>query len=190
MTIADYYRILGIPLHSSVNDIKKAYRQKARLFHPDVNPAPEARDKFIQATEAYEFLIANQERISANDEVYRQAMENWAKYRQEKSRRRANAYARASYVRFKKTKFYRTTRILDGTTIIFSLALSLMMVFYTVWGYIYRLKHPLPEGEQPTVFFFLLLLLVGMGFVIVSLIYLKAYIETSRKHYKKSGKMA
>lgn len=190
MTIADYYRILGIPLHSSVNDIKKAYRQKARLYHPDINPAPEARDKFILATEAYEFLITNHERITDSEEAFRQAMENWRKYRQERSRQRANTYARATYVRFKKTKFYRTTRIFDGTTIIFSLALSLTMVIYTIWGYIYRLKHPLPEKEQPTVFFFMVLLLVGMGFVIVSLIYLKAFIETSRKHGKKHRKMA
>jgi hypothetical protein len=187
MTIADYYRILGIPLNSSVNDIKKAYRQKARLFHPDINPAPEARDKFIQATEAYEFLIANHERIPDSEEAYRQAMENWRRYRQVRSRQRANAYARASYVRFRKTKFYRTTRIFDGTTIIFSLILSVLMVSYTVWGYIYRLKHPLfPDEGLSTFIFFVLLLLVGMAFVIVSLIYLKAYIETARKHGKKT----
>jgi len=189
MTISDYYRILGIPYDSSVNEIKKAYRQKARLFHPDVNPSPEARDKFIEATEAYEFLIANHDRLAASDEEYRQAMDNWKKYRQQRSRQRANAYARASYIRFKKTKFYRTTHVFDGTTIIFSLLLSIMMVIYTVGGYIYRLAHPLPEDEMPTILIFLMLLAVGMGFVIVSLIYLKAFIETSRKHGKKNSKM-
>jgi thiamine pyrophosphate-dependent acetolactate synthase large subunit-like protein len=186
MTLSDYYQILGLPVNSSVNDIKKAYRQKARIYHPDINPSPEAKDMFILATEAYEFLIANHERISTNDEAYRQAMENWRKYRQDRSKQRANAYARASYVRFKKTKFYKTTRILDGTTIIFSLTISIIMVIYTVFGYIYRLGHPIPEAEQPTIFVFLMLLTVGMGFVVVSLIYLKAYIETSKKHRKRT----
>jgi len=185
MTIADYYQILGIPFNSSVNEIKKAYRQKARLFHPDINPAPDAREKFILATEAYDFLIANHERISAGDDAYRQAMENWRKYRQERSKQNAQAYARASYIRFKKTKFYKTTRIFDGTTIIFSLTLSVIMVLYTVLGYIYRLTHPLPDEEMPSVFAFLMLLSVGMLFVIVSLIYLKAYIETSKKYNKR-----
>ncbi len=190
MTLSDYYQILGIPLNSSVNDIKKAYRQKARLYHPDINPAPDARDKFIIATEAYEFLIANHERITSNDEAYRQAMDDWRKYRQDRSQQRARAYARASYIRFKKTKFYRTTRILDGTTIIFGLLLSIMIVIYTIAGYIYRLAHPLPDFEQPSVFVFLMLLTVGMGFVVVSLIYLKAYIETSKKHKKKHSNVA
>jgi curved DNA-binding protein CbpA len=36
MTLADYYQILGLPVNSSINDIKKAYRQKARLYHPDI----------------------------------------------------------------------------------------------------------------------------------------------------------
>src|SRR4030042_6943366 len=115
MTLSDYYQILGIPLNSSVNDIKKAYRQKARQYHPDINPAPEARDKFILVTEAYEFLIANHDRISADNEAYWQAMDNWRKYRQVRSKQRARVYAQASYIRFKKTKFYKTTRIFERT---------------------------------------------------------------------------
>jgi hypothetical protein len=111
-------------------------------------------------------------------------MDDWRKYRQDRSKQRARVYARASYVRFKKTKFYRTTRILDGTTIIFSLTISVFIVIYTIFGYIYRLQHPIRGLQQPTVFFFLMLLTVGMGFVVISLIYLKAYIETSRKHKK------
>jgi hypothetical protein len=190
MTLSDYYQILGLPVDSSVNDIKKAYRQKARLYHPDINPSPEAKDKFIIATEAYEFLIANHDRISVDDEAYRHAMDDWRKYRQDRSKQRARVYARASYVRFKKTKFYKTTRILDGTTIIFSLTISVFMVIYTIFGYIYRLQHPIPGLEQPTVFFFLMLLAVGMGFVVISLIYLKAYIETSKKQKKKNRNMA
>ncbi len=184
MTISEYYQLLGLPRDSSVNDIKKAYRRKARLYHPDMNPSPEARDNFILATEAYEFLIAYQNRISNSDESYRQAMDNWEKYRQQKSRQRAQAYSRASYIRFKKSNFYKTTRIFDGTTIIFSLILSVTMVIYTVAGYIYRVLHPLPKAEQPSIFIFLILLTVGLGFVIISVIYLKAYIETSQKKRK------
>jgi len=186
MTLSEYYKILGLPLNSSVNDIKKAYRQKARLYHPDINPSPNARDKFILVTEAYEFLLANHDKIAKNEEAYRQAMENWRKYRQERSRQCARAYAHASYIRFKKTKFYKTTRIFDGTTIIFSLVISVTIVVYTVAGYIYRLAHPLPDLEQPSIFIFLLLLIVGLGFVMVSLIYLKAWIDTSKKHRKQA----
>lgn len=188
MTVKDYYKILDLSEDASVDDIKKAYRKKARIYHPDVNHSPDAKDMFIRVTEAYEFLITNYGKAGNNDEDYRQAMENWRRYRQERSRQKAKAYAQTSYIRFKNTRFYKTTRIFDGTTIIFSLVISITVIIYTILGYNYRLRHPVPYLEKPSVFVFIMLLLVGMIFFIASLIYLKAYIETSKKHRNKPGK--
>jgi curved DNA-binding protein CbpA len=181
MTFSEYYNILGLPINSSTDQIKKAYRQKARLYHPDVNSSPEAKDLFILATEAYEFLIANQHLRARDDETYRQAMDDWRKYRQDRSHQRADAYARASYVRFKKTKFYRTTRILDATTIFINLLVSVAVIIYTITGYFYRLKHPLPDEEYPSVLLFIMLLLVGMTFFVISIVFLKVWLESSKK---------
>jgi hypothetical protein len=185
MTLTDYYEILGLPVSSSIDEIKKAYRKKARLYHPDINPAPDAKDHFISITEAYEFLIANHNKIKSDEKAYQEAMENWRKYRQVRSRKRANVYAHASYGTFKNTKFYKTTRIFDGTTIIFSFIVSIMVLSYTIYGYFFRLKHPIPGLEKPSVFAFVMLLLLGMTFFIVSFIYLRAYQETSRKSKKR-----
>jgi hypothetical protein len=185
MILTDYYNILGIPVNSSLDDIKKAYRIKARMYHPDINHSPDAKDKFILATEAYEFLLSNYEKGNYDEEAYRQAMENWRKYRQDRSRQKAKVYAQASYIRFKNTKFYKTTRIFDGTTIIFSLLISIIVILYTIIGYSYRLKHPVPYLGKPSIFVFIMLLLLGMLFFIISVIYLKAYMETLKKHKKK-----
>jgi hypothetical protein len=186
MAINDYYEILGIQSNASIDDIKKAYRKKARLYHPDINPDPDAKDHFISITEAYEFLIANYQKIKTDDQLYQQAMDDWRKYRQDRSRKRASVYARSSYETFKSTKFYKTTRIFDGTSIIFSFIVSIMVLVYTVYGYFFRLKHPIPGLEKPSVFAFIMLLLLGMIFFIVSFIYLRAYQETSKKRKKKS----
>jgi len=186
MNINNYYEILGIQSNASIDDIKKAYRKKARLYHPDINPAPDAKDHFISITEAYEFLIANYQKIKTDDQLYQQAMEDWRKYRQDRSRKRASVYARSSYETFKSTKFYKTTRIFDGTSIIFSFIVSIMVLIYTVYGYFFRLKHPIPGLEKPSVFAFIMLLLLGMIFFVVSFIYLRAYQETSKKRKKKS----
>ncbi|MCX6254564.1 MAG: DnaJ domain-containing protein [Bacteroidia bacterium] len=186
MTLTDYYEILGIPVGSSVEEIKKAYRKKARLYHPDINPSQDAKDLFISITEAYEFLISNYEKLKSDDQAYYQAMEDWRKYRQDRSRKRASAYARTSYGTFKNTRFYKTTRIFDGTTIVFSFVISIMVLIYTVYGYFFRLKHPIPGLEKPSVFTFIMLLVLGMIFFVVSFIYLRAYQETSRKQKKKS----
>lgn len=186
MTINSYYEILGIQSNASIDDIKKAYRKKARLYHPDINPDPDAKDHFISITEAYEFLIANYQRIKTDDQLYQQTMDDWRKYRQDRSRKRASVYARSSYKTFKSTKFYKTTRIFDGTSIIFSFIVSIMVLIYTVYGYFFRLKHPIPGLEKPSVFAFIMLLLLGMVFFVVSFIYLRAYQETSKKRKKES----
>jgi hypothetical protein len=185
MTITDYYRILGISDNSSVDEIKKAYRKKARMYHPDINPAPDAKDLFISATEAYEFLIANYNKINYDEKAYEQAMEDWRKYRQDRSHMKATAYARTSYASFKSTKFYKTTRILDGTTIFISFVISIMVIVYTIYGYTYRLKHPYPGIEKPSLFAFIMLLLLGMIFFVISFIFFKAHQETSKKHQKR-----
>jgi molecular chaperone DnaJ len=52
----DYYEVLGVERGASDGDVKKAFRRLARELHPDVNPDPEATDRFKEAAEAYEVL--------------------------------------------------------------------------------------------------------------------------------------
>ena len=58
MSLADYYRVLGLRTGASFSDIKASYRRLARQYHPDINPSDQkAKDKFIRITEAYRELI-------------------------------------------------------------------------------------------------------------------------------------
>lgn len=60
----DYYEILGVPRNASSDDIKKAYRSKAKTCHPDLNPdnKKESEEKFKELSEAYEVLMDTQKR--------------------------------------------------------------------------------------------------------------------------------
>ena len=52
----DFYSVLGVPRNASCEDIKKAYKRQALLFHPDKNKNPEAEEKFKKISEAYSVL--------------------------------------------------------------------------------------------------------------------------------------
>ena len=60
----DYYEVLGLDRSASDSDIKKAYRTLAKKYHPDLNKAPDAADKFKEIQEAYEVLSDAQKRAA------------------------------------------------------------------------------------------------------------------------------
>ncbi len=187
MGLSEYYEILGCPMDSSIADIKRTYRRKARQYHPDVSHEPDAIDKFIKLTEAYDFIIANHDKIPWGDQEFERMAEEWRRFRQERSRQRAQYYARSSFTRFKNSKYYKSTRILNASSVIFGFSISLMVLIYTVAGYIFRIRHPLEGIKNPSVLTFLILLLFSIVLTVVSFIYLKAYIEVNRKQKRKQA---
>jgi molecular chaperone DnaJ len=52
----DFYKELGLGKNATKDEIKKSYFKLAKEFHPDVNKAASAKDKFATVNEAYETL--------------------------------------------------------------------------------------------------------------------------------------
>ncbi|XP_065884980.1 dnaJ homolog subfamily A member 3, mitochondrial-like isoform X2 [Dysidea avara] len=64
----DYYEVLDVPRDASTKDIKRAYYELAKKYHPDHNKDEGAAAKFTEVGEAYEVLSDGQKR--ANYDAY------------------------------------------------------------------------------------------------------------------------
>lgn len=76
MVAGDYYDILGVPRNADEKDVKKAYRNLARKYHPDVCKEPGAEEKFKQINEAYSVLSDTEKRAQYDNmghETFRNA---------------------------------------------------------------------------------------------------------------------
>ena len=50
---SDYYQILGVSPNATLTEVREAYFRKVKIYHPDINPTPEAKILFEQVQEAY-----------------------------------------------------------------------------------------------------------------------------------------
>jgi molecular chaperone DnaJ len=78
MVAESYYDILGVPKSAPEKEIKKAYRNLARKYHPDVCKEEGAEDRFKQINEAYS-ILSDAEKRRQYDQLGHEAYTNASK---------------------------------------------------------------------------------------------------------------
>ncbi|GEM_PF-895029 len=132
-----YYQLLGLKPRATLSEIKKAYRKKAKQYHPDLNPAEDAQERFVEINEAYEYLINrktgkiySEQKRSYQARPVRKTYRQWREEEREKARERARKHARMKYRAFKNSSYYKNELALDiiGDNMGFYLLLSMCIV--------------------------------------------------------------
>ena len=85
----ELYFILGVSVGASQEAVKRAYKRKAKRYHPDVNDSPESVEQFLQIKAAYETLQSargNLENVQTREwkEKWKQQLGNLRKEREKK----------------------------------------------------------------------------------------------------------
>lgn len=181
MNLWDYYRILGIRQGASDDEIRKAYRKKALEYHPDRNHSPEAQEMFIRVTEAYEYLTSHPHGRNITEEETLRNYRAWMDYRQAEARKRAEAYAKATYAEFRKSPVYRSTTHIDGAMVFLGLLLASAVMFMSVYGYNYRMQVAADSMEEPSLALAALSFIMGFSYMVISLLYLSAWLAQQKK---------
>lgn len=109
-----YYQVLGVSSSASLDEIKKAFKRRARELHPDVNKAADAHEQFILLNEAYQYLqnlktgkIYSSQRRSYTPSGTYGSYEDYAKRERDDARKRAEFYARKRYRDFQQSAYYK-----------------------------------------------------------------------------------
>jgi len=77
----DYYDVLGLKKGAGIEEVKQAYKELAKKFHPDLNKEAGAEEKFKEVLEAYQVLSDSQKK--ANYDQYGHAFEGFQGYQRQ-----------------------------------------------------------------------------------------------------------
>lgn len=172
-----YYDILGISPDSTLAEIKAAFREKAKMFHPDRNSDPEAGEKFIAINEAYTFLLklrsgstesANYVAVDPN-EIFRE----WLREERKKARKRAAERAKMRFEEYRRSPIYKTTNklnhLMDSMIIVFACFIILAGAFGLYTQGLYIIENEEEVLNVRGIFLEFTLTIIASLFIVVAL---------------------
>lgn len=188
MKSTDYYQILGIPENAGINEIKNAFRRKAKKYHPDINRSEGAHERFIDISEAYSYLMdlhnnpaGGPAGSGARDDYYRQ----WKAKERQKARQRAEYNARMRFEQFRKSSVYKTTNMLSHMLDYFLLLLGVFIIIAAGLGLYTQGLYLEEDGEQVLntrgIVADIIVTLAGILFILLSYSNIKTYREKMKK---------
>lgn len=181
--MSTYYDILGISENAQSSEIKSAFRKLAKQYHPDLNSAENAKEKFIEIEVAYSCLSDSKTRLAYDRLLKMQQMERVnprvkQKYQQDVNRRsgkgnkRAQAHSKMSYQQYKRDQLFRFSILSVALKTLFTIiAGALLMVGFVRLGKVLYGPNSDEWGKNTSIYFLAFVYI----FSLMGLIYLYEY---------------
>jgi curved DNA-binding protein CbpA len=168
--MVNYFHILGLDEDATLNEIKAAYRELAKQYHPDRNPERWAADRFIEVNEAYMFLSDNERRLSYRKRQFNEAerrrreliYQQWIQNQQQAARKRAAKLADCEYAKFEKSRLFKTAMVINRFSNYFFIGLGIVVVFLPLLAY--RNDVANPEIEVRPFYDYIIPMIFGLAF--------------------------
>lgn len=130
----NYYDALSINESASIDEIKRAYRKKAKQLHPDVNKSVSAEQDFIAINQAYEFVINIKLGLKYDSRAQKFNRSGgygkvWNDSHQQEARKRAEYYSRKKYSDFINSRFYKEGKLIDDFIHVIELTFYFLFIF-------------------------------------------------------------
>jgi hypothetical protein len=139
-----YFNLLGIPKTASLDDVKKAFRAKAKKIHPDRNTSATAHEDFLELNEAFDFLssfLKENKRFGADESTLTNSYDNWEKTVKENVRKKVKEQARMRFQTYMNSENFRSDTLIESflTHLIFLftvfnlLILPILLAYHYAW---------------------------------------------------------
>lgn len=143
MEFIDYYKILNITENATLEEIKKAFRELAKIYHPDKNKSNDASLKFREVFEAYE-ILKNKTTRDIFDERRRKFYyntntdfnnQNYTKsesyeYVKKEANKRAEYFSRMTFDDFLESSIFMLKKATSKFALILMFLFGLFMIFF------------------------------------------------------------
>jgi hypothetical protein len=127
----NYYQILGVTNAATLEEIKRAFRIRAKELHPDLNKSPDAHRQFILLNEAYEYLInVKTGKIFENNSTTTRrynTYERWQDNEAARARHRAEYFANRKYNDFENSEHYKKMTEVNANILRVSLVILIIL---------------------------------------------------------------
>ena len=179
-----YLNILEVSSDSGILEIKRAFRKKAKKFHPDLNNDSGAQDKFILVNEAYEFLMIHYNQPGfRSKKTTKERHHDWVEKEKAKARKYAARQAQRQFEKYRNSKLYKTANMLYSIYDYFALIIGLMIIFAAAFGL--HLQKDFKEGYTlNSIIAGVFLIMIGGLFVYFSIMSIRTRKEDFKKHRK------